>query len=332
MPELRQDPVTKNWVVIAKERAKRPDDFIRKRSVAEPHVCPFDYGNESMTPPEVLAFRPENTLPNSPGWSVRVVPNKFPAFTPENGSETTMNNFYRLRKAYGAHEVVIHGPEHNLSLATYPNEQVAEVLRAYILRLRHHEEQPYGNYVQILINHGKEAGASLEHSHSQIFVTPIIPEVVRNELVGSASYYNENRRCVFCDMIEQERIISERLIDRTENYIVFSPFAAKLPFETWILPMHHQARFELLTDDNRYKLASIFKKTLQRFYIGLNDPPYNMYLHTSPRGYDKPESYHWHISIIPKLTIAAGFELSTGMWINITSPESSAAFLRNALD
>ncbi|MBE0447551.1 MAG: galactose-1-phosphate uridylyltransferase [Actinobacteria bacterium] len=326
MPELRQDQVTGWWVVVAKERAKRPDDFIR-RGRAAPPTCPFEYGHESMTPPETLAFRPDNSAANTPGWIVRVVPNKFPAFTPENHAEV-VDGLYRRRTAYGVHEVVVHGPEHDLSLATYPDEQVAEVLRAYKLRYEYHKRQPYTRYVQIIINHGKEAGASLEHSHSQLFAIPLIPELPKIQLKGAADYFYQNNRCIYCDIIASEIAEGARMIDQSEHFIAFVPYAAKLPFETWITPLQHKSQFETISDSERIDLASMLRRTLKRFYNGLDNPPYNMYLHTSPPGYDLTDAYHWHMSITPKLTIQAGFEMGTGMTINVTIPEDSAKFLR----
>lgn len=327
MPELRQDPVTNRWVVVAKERAKRPDDFIR-RGVTASTVCPFEYGHEAMTPPETLAFRLGGSGADTPGWTVRVVPNKFPAFTPEN-DKAVVSGMYRSEKAYGAHEIVIHGPSHDLSLATYPEEQVAKVLRAYKLRYEYHKNQPYGRYIQIIINHGKEAGASLEHSHSQIFAVPLVPQFPKAELEGSAAYYDLHGRCVFCDMISSEVESGVRVVDKSRHFLAFVPYAAKLPFETWILPIHHRPEFEAISDDERIDLASLMRRTLRRLYNGLDNPPYNMYIHTSPPGYEAAGTYHWHMSIAPKLTTAAGFEMGTGMTINVTIPEVAADFLRS---
>jgi UDPglucose--hexose-1-phosphate uridylyltransferase len=330
MPELRQDPVTKHWVVVAKERSRRPDDFIHKgKNQAAGGACPFDYGNEALTPPETLAFRPDDLPPNSPDWTVRVVPNKFPAFAPHNDEQIRVSGMYSSRSAYGAHEVVIHGPDHNLSLATYPVEQVKEVLRAYKYRYNYHKSQPYGRYIQIIINHGKEAGASLEHSHSQIFAIPLIPELPKEQLRGAADYYADKGRCVYCDMIAAEIETGSRMIEKTANFAVFVPYAAILPFETWILPITHRPQFEEISEAEYSDLAEILRRTLRRFYYGFEDPPFNMYIHTSPPGYTKLESYHWHMSIIPKFTRIAGFELSTAMWIDVTIPEDAAQFLRS---
>jgi len=329
MPELRQDPVTKRWVVVAKERAKRPDDFIQKGGGGSPSVCPFEYGNELMTPPETLAFRPDGMPADSPGWLVRVVPNKFPAFTAEDHHDV-IHGLYRSRKAYGSHEVVIHGPDHDLHLATYPVGQMMDVLEAFKMRYNYHKSKPYGKYIQIITNHGKEAGASLEHSHSQIFAMSLIPELPKAELKGAADYFDENKRCVYCDIIASEIEQGSRLIEISEKFIVFVPYAARLPFETWVMPIHHRARFEEVTDDEKAELASVYRRALRRFHNGLGNPPYNMYLHTSPPELEKTGAYHWHMSIIPKLTIPAGFEFGTSMTINVTIPEDSAAFLRNA--
>ncbi len=330
MPELRKDPIHGRWVIISTERGRRPSDFTPEDRKPSGGFCPLCEGNEDKTPPEIVAFRNNGTPPNTPGWSLRVVPNKFAAFTPENFEETS-DGLFKSRKAYGAHEVVIHGPDHNLNLATYPVAQTVEVLKAYKMRYNFHKSQPYGKYIQIIINHGKEAGASLEHSHSQIFAMPLIPQLPKSQLEGAADYYARTGRCVYCDMIESEIDNGTRFIDRTENFIVFVPYAAKLPFETWILPVHHRPRFEAITDSERDELADVFRQTLRRFYNGLSNPPLNMYLHTSPPGYEGVESYHWHMTIIPKLTIAAGFELGTNMWINVTIPEQAAEFLRNVM-
>ncbi|HEY3374231.1 MAG TPA: galactose-1-phosphate uridylyltransferase [Candidatus Aquicultor sp.] len=328
MPELRQDPVTKRWTVIATERAKRPDDFAKRPSGKAPVICPFEYGNEAMTPPEVLAFRPTGIVADSPGWTVRVVPNKFPAFSFGHLSET-VDGLYRSMVAQGAHEVIIHGPNHVLSLATYPESQTVEVIRAYKMRYQYYKKQEFIRYVQIIINHGEAAGASLEHSHSQLFALPVVPPKPHAELIGSADYHNSHSRCIYCDIIASEIDKKIRVVEQTDNFIALVPYAASLPFETWVTPVDHRATFETLSDDEQNEFAALLRRTLRRFFFGLDDPPYNAFLHTSPPGYLSLASYHWHMVIIPRLTLAAGFELGTDMCINITIPEQSAQFLKD---
>jgi UDPglucose--hexose-1-phosphate uridylyltransferase len=329
MPELRQDPITQRWVVIAKARAKRPDDFReRPKTAGTATACPFEYGNESMTPPETMAIRPSDTTPDTPGWLVRVVPNKFPAFSTRIDGRTT-GGLYVSRSAFGAHEVVIHGPDHGLTMATYPEKHVALVLKTYRQRYEYHMKQPYAGYVQIIINHGEESGASLEHSHSQIFVIPVLPEKPRALLDGASRYFDIHARCVFCDIISAELTFARRVVDESAHFLAFEPFAAQLPFETWMLPKEHKPRFEALNDNEIEDLAKIFRRTVRRFLNGLGDPPYNMYLFTAPPRYERPETMHWFMSITPKLTTPAGFEMGTGMTINSTVPEECAEFLRN---
>ena len=348
MPELRREPVTGRWVVIATERAKRPESFTQKqKKPSKPEAnCPFCYGNEAMTPPEILAFRPEGTKPNGPGWKVRVVPNKFPAFTMKNEPEiraSTTNivsdgeqvngqegpGIYSHKPALGIHEVIVSSPDHFKSLALLTGDETRLVIEAYCSRLSDIKVDPRIQYVLIIVNHGREAGASLEHPHSQIFGTPMIPPVVAEEISCTSSYFYKKGRCMFCDILAEERKSGERVISESEYFLSFSPYAARQPFETWIAPKKHLANFELISPKEKKDLAFILKDTLLRIYEGLNDPPYNFYLHTSPSKVDTNKFYHWHIEISPKLSIQAGFEMGSGIMINVASPDESAKFLRN---
>jgi len=335
--ELRQDPVTGRWVVIATERAKRPESFSQRHEklVRTKAICPFCYGSEDMTPPEVLAFRPESGKPNTSGWKVRVVPNKFPAFTMGNKSEVSMLGMqenlgiYLRMQGLGVHEVIVNSPDHFKSLALLTEDEVGLVIDAYRSRLLDIKNNPGVEYVLIIVNHGKEAGASIEHSHSQLFGTPIIPPLITEELNGSRSYFHEKGRCVFCDILSEELGLNERIILESENFLVFSPYAARQPFETWIIPKRHSANFESISSIEKKDFAFVLKNTLLKIYDGLNDSPYNFYLHTSPYKVDTGKFYHWHLEIFPKLSIQAGFEMGSGTMINVAFPEESAKFLRN---
>src|SRR2546428_3628291 len=205
MPELRKDPVVGRWVIISTERGRRPSDFNGSGPPStNPKICPFDVGNEDKTPPEVLAYREPGTAPNAPGWTVRVVPNKFPALQIEGGLDRRGEGLYDRMNGVGAHEVIIEGPDHATELADLPAEHIAQVLQAYRERILDLSKDTRLRYVLIFKNHGQQAGATLEHTHSQLIATPIIPRVLQEELEGARRYYELKERCVFCDIVHQE--------------------------------------------------------------------------------------------------------------------------------
>lgn len=330
MPELRRDPVTGSWVVIATERAKRPHDFARHhRAAAGDQKCPFCEGHEAMTPPEVYAFRPEGSAPDTPGWSVRVVPNLYPAFGPAQGDlAPCADGLYETLNGLGGHEVIVTSPRHSDDIPSLPLQQVALMARAYVDRYLAHKENPVVQYVHIILNYGREAGASREHPHSQLFAIPIVPELVERELVGAARYHAEHGRCVFCDILERELSSGERMVYENDRFAVFAPYASRMPFEMWLMPKAHAPRFETLSGVDLEAFAGALRQAVGRLTVGLNDPPFNYWIHTSPTRRDVDDSYHWHLEIMPKLAIAAGFELGTGIMINTALPETAARFLR----
>lgn len=328
MPELRSNPLTKKWVVIATERAKRPDSYVCVRREEEPgKLCPFCLGNEGMTPPETFAYREANSLPDGPGWQVRVVPNKFPAFIRGNNFDLKQGPLYSTASAIGEQEVIIHAPDHVNDLGTLPEEQVTLVLEAYKERYCALCVNKNIKYILFVVNHGKEAGASIAHPHSQLFAIPLTPEVVENEIKNSYEFYKENGECSLCSMIKEELKKKERMVVETEKFVSFVPFAATVPFEVLLAPKNHKAQFELYSKEEIKELAYILKKTLNLLYKKLNDPPFNYYLHTSPCC-QNISFYHWHFEILPKLTTMAGFEMGTGIIINPVLPEEAARFLR----
>ncbi|MHB0977000.1 MAG: galactose-1-phosphate uridylyltransferase [Candidatus Aquicultorales bacterium] len=326
MPELRRDPITGNWVVIATERAKRPDQFQGPSKTAA--KCAFCYGNENMTPPETLAIGRNGEGPDSSGWQVRVVPNKYPVFASGDLVVHPDGGLYESAFSAGGHEVIIHSPDHTKSLANLPLDQVALVIKAYKERYLYFQTRPEVDFVEIIVNHGKNAGASLEHSHSQLFAMPLIPPAVEEQLAGSEAYRAEHGRCIYCDLIESERREGKRLVADEDGFFAFAPFAARLPFETWILPSDHLPFFERIDDGRAKALAGVLQKILRRFDEVLGNPSYNLFLHTTPCK-SEDEGYHWHIEVIPKLTTIAGFEFGTGMMINVVTPEQAASYLRD---
>lgn len=328
MPQLRKDPVLGRWVIIATERGKRPTDFATEPEERKGGFCPFDEGNEDKTPPEVLAYRASGTAPNSPGWKVRVVPNKFPALSIEGELDRAGEGMYDKMNGVGAHEVVIETPEHDRRFSDLPADHIALVIKAIQERMLDLQGDHRFRYIQVFRNSGNAAGASLEHPHSQLIALPILPKRLKEELTGSKKYYNYKERCVFCDIVAQEAWTRSRVVCENDDFMTIAPFAGRFPFETWILPKSHFPSFEVMDADVRKRFAAVLKETLTRINIALSYPPYNFIVHSSPSGERDLSYYHWHVEIMPKLTKVAGFEWGSGFYINPTPPEEAACYLR----
>jgi len=332
MPELRQNPATKEWVIIATERAKRPEEFAPPR--AEPKAeainhCPFCEGNEAETPPEILAYRTYGTKPNTPGWWIRIIPNKFPALIPQgNIRRSKQEEFFRYMDGVGEHEVIIESPRHNETLALMEQKQVEEIFLSYRERFITLSQDPRFEMVMLFKNHGVSAGTSVIHPHSQVIATPITPMHVRHRLEEAMRYFDDNGECVFCAMIQKELAFKERIIFDTDNFVAFVPFAASSPFETWVLPKKHDSSFEAITPERVKELGYMMKMTLLSIHKSLQGPDYNYVIRTSPSHEKDVEYYHWHIQVIPRVSSVAGFELGSGIFINSVIPEDAAHFLR----
>ncbi len=329
MPQLRKDPVLGRWVIISTERGKRPTDFAHEKEVRKNGFCPFDEGNEDKTPPEVLAYRAPGTAKDSPGWQVRVVPNKFPALSIEGDLDRAGEGMYDKMNGVGAHEVVIETTQHEADFADLSQEHIALVTKAIQERMIDLQGDRRFRYIQVFRNRGSAAGASLEHPHTQLIALPILPKRLIEELAGSKKYYGYKERCVFCDIVAQEVWTKSRVVCENDRFIAIVPFAARFPFEVWILPRTHQPVFETMDDSARTAYAGVLKETLQRINRALDDPPYNLILHTSPSGEVDTKHYHWHVEIMPTLTKVAGFEWGSGFYINPTPPEEAAKYLRD---
>ncbi len=330
MPELRKDPIVNRWVIISTERGKRPNDFPSPPKKNKKGSCPFCLGNEEMTPAEVFALRPESSLANSPGWSVRVVPNKFPALKPAEGTVgRAEEGLFDKMDGIGAHEVVIESPDHDTELEFLSGADIENCLLAFRQRFLELKKDRRFKYILIFKNHGEAAGASLEHSHCQLIALPIVPELVSEEISGSRRHFKNTERCIYCDLIGQERKDGTRVVSENERFITLCPFASRFPFEMWVLPKTHASRFEETGQELYSDLAGLLKETLLRMRGALGGPPYNFFLHTSPLNRKHSGYYHWHIEIMPKLTRLAGFEQGTGFYINPTLPEEAAETLRN---
>jgi len=329
MPEMRKDPVIGRWVIVAKSRANRPHDFeaapSRRKGKA---FCPFCVGNESHTPEEVYAVREHSSVADTPGWSLRVVPNKFPALQVEGQLDSRGDGIYDLMRGIGAHEVIIESPRHVLNSTDLNRKEMANVYWAYRERLCDLKCDSRLSYGMIFKNVGVAAGASLEHAHSQLIATSLVPVVVADEMEGAKRHFNARGRCIYCDMIRQELQIGSRIVYDGPDYIAFCPFASRMPFETWILPKHHWSHYEEIDRPATESLAVVAHSVLSKVETVLDRSAYNYMIHTAPFKQPTLGYYHWHIEIVPRITNVAGFEWGTGFYINPVPPEEAASFLR----
>jgi UDPglucose--hexose-1-phosphate uridylyltransferase len=324
MPELRKDPVTSRWVIISTERGKRPSDFGTEPEREHVGFCPFCPGNEGKTPPEVLAYRPDGG-----GWNLRVVPNKFPALQIEGNLNRQGDGMYDKMNGIGAHEVIIETPDHAATWASLSERALEDVLWAFHDRVLDLKRDQRFRYILVFKNAGRAAGASLEHPHSQLIATPIIPKRVREELDGAKEYYDYKERCVFCDIVRQELSQGTRVIGENDDFVAIAPYASRFPFETWILPKAHDPFFEDAQKHEYVNLSKLLRDFFLRVERVLMNPPYNLILHSSPLRETDGRFYHWHIEVMPKLTHVAGFEWGSGFYINPTPPEDAARYLRD---
>jgi UDPglucose--hexose-1-phosphate uridylyltransferase len=328
MSELRLDLATDEWVIIATERARRPHDFrVRESAQAETpqESCSFCPGHESLTPPELYRE------PRSGGWSVRVIPNKFPALSPEAGGTAATAgpiSIFPRRAGIGHHEVIIETPEHRARFSTLSSEAIVAVLRAYRARYQALRHDPNVRAVIIFKNCGEAAGTSISHPHSQLVATPIVPLTIQTKYDVSRRYWDVNQRCLYCDLFETELGQKERVLFETGRFGVFQPFASRLPFETWIMPKRHSPSFCNLNDGELDELAEVLRATFRLLTRGLGEFPYNYVIHSAPVGEEDRRFYLWHLEILPRLTTIAGFEMGSQIFINTASPEATAAFLR----
>lgn len=327
MPQLRKDPVTGRWVIISTTRSRRPSDFTQTRGLPKSNGrCPFCRGHEADTPPEILSYRESG----NGHWNLRVVPNKFPALRVEGMLDREGEGLYDRMTGVGAHEVIIESPEHKVSLADLPEKRVEDLFWAFRDRILDLKRDSRLRYVLLFKNHGEAAGASLEHSHSQIIALPVVPIQVQEEIDGGRRYYSFKERCVFCDIVRQESNDGARVILETDEVLVISPYAPRFPFETWVLPRAHNSHFETAHPSLIQNVAWAMRAIIRKIEKVLEQPAYNFLIHTAPIHAAPLDHYHWHLEIIPRLTRVAGFEWGAGFYINPTPPEESAQFLRDA--
>jgi UDPglucose--hexose-1-phosphate uridylyltransferase len=331
MPELRKDPVVDRWTVIATERASRPVDY--KPDRGQPRgsaTCPFCPGNEDRTPGAILSWSADRQ-PLAAGhkdWELRVVPNKYPALMIEGSLDRTGEGLYDRMNGIGAHEVIIETRRHDPRLDQLAIGDATRVLHAIRERMLDLARDSRFRYVMAFKNHGVAAGATQPHPHSQLIALPFVPVAIAEELEGAARHFEHKERCIYCDIVRQELHDGRRVIHQNADAVVLAPFASRFPFETWVVPRAHAARFEHAQPASLTGIAEALARALGKLGAALEDPPYNFMLHTAPLGDGPTPHYHWHIEIVPTLTKVAGFELGSGCSINPTPPEDAAAFLR----
>jgi len=327
MSELRLNLITREWVVIATERALRPDAFGRKIPNHIPEAydenCPFCPGHEDQTPGAIMHH------PCDGEWRIRVVPNKFSAFSMDVKKSRKNEGRSHSMGGYGRHEVVIESPEHNRYIAHMSQDEVTDLIRIYRSRFQAMYDDPDIEHVIIFKNHGESAGTSLLHPHSQIIGTPVTPMQVRDRLDAGLRYFDDTGECLMCASLADELAFGKRIILDTEHFVTFIPYAALSPFHIWIFPKRHSACFGNINDEEMTDLAAHLKGVLARLFIGLDNPSFNFVIRSEQPSAAGAEYFHWYISLVPRIGRPAGFELGSGMYINTSIPEDSAVFLRN---
>ena len=337
MSEVRRDILTDTWVIVLTESTEIPMDHRTLRK--PPAVCPFDAGHESQTPPEIFALRSDHTLPNQPGWQVRVVPNKNPVLRIEGKLNREGVGIHDKVSGIGANEVIIETPEHITNLHSLGAQQISLVFKTYQARILDLYQDKRFRYVLVFKDYGALAGAStIEHSHSQLIALPATPQQIKSELAGAKAYFEYKERCIFCDIIANELEDQSRVVLETSHFVVLAPYASRFPFELLIFPKRHTYSFEIVTPDEIANIGEVLQRIMKALYDILSDPPYNYILHTSPnrlpqRGYwlTIQDDFHWHLEIIPRVKRTDGFEWGSGFFINPVPPETVALKLKEKL-
>jgi UDPglucose--hexose-1-phosphate uridylyltransferase len=327
--QMRYNPVSGDWVIYATARRARPDEMQPRAASGPPAArsepsCPFCPGNEHLLPGILLELGND-----AGGWKVRVVPNRYPALTPEgNGTEPT-EGVYRVMQGTGRHEVIIESQDHDRPLGALSPAEAAFVIEAYHRRYRDLAASPGIRSVFVFRNHGVKAGTSLQHPHSQIIATGLLTQAMRTRRRQALAHLKTSGGCLFCRISNDEAQAGRRVLFQSEHFVSFVPYAAETPCEVWIVPRTHRADFGDISEAEKTALAEVLQSVLARLREKLNDPDYNFVIHSVPFA-DAIEApaLHWHVQIQPRLTTPAGFEMGSGIRINPSLPEADAAFLR----
>ncbi len=333
MTHLRRDPIRGHWTVIAPDRSRRPDEFVVRVSESDNgEPCPFCPGNEAMTPPEIASVRPDASAPNTPGWQVRVVPNRYPALSLADAPDTSLvhdaGELFRAHPALGVQEIVVATPEHHRHGADLGADHWDTVLAACQDRMDQLARDPRIKQVVLFVNHGARAGASRHHAHLQIMALPLPSSAAGRELLNARSYRQRHDRCLFCEVLSRELADGRRVVRADDVAVTHAPWASRVPFELSLTPRAHHASFLKVPPAERRRVAAHLRQILRGLRRLFGDLPYNWVLHTVPTQETDPQVYHWHLDVLPRLGQQGGYEWGTGGFINPVAPEEAAAALR----
>lgn len=331
MPELRRDLVRDNWVVIVTNQALKAADFPINRNCVtadfDSDNCPFCEGHESHTTEEIAAVRLQGTLPDTPGWLVRSVPNKFAAFRLEGDLNLHTHGIQQCYNGLGHHEVIVETPWHNEEIHHRSQEHIE--LFFQLLRDRYIElaSDHRIKYIQIYKNRGLFAGASQQHSHSQILAYPIVPNGNR----GIPQFYRETGHCLLCETIKEEKALGERVVMETDAFLVICPYASRFSYESWIIPKVHQGHFGDIGDEEIRQLSSTLRQHVAAMMNALDQPSYNFVINSAPVNSPGEEGYHWYMEIMPRLLVVNAVEIASGFYMNPVAPEESVRILQESM-
>lgn len=326
MSQLRKDPFGPTWVIFSPELGLETSDFSSvSRDFDSSILAP---GNEIFLDKEIFALRPNNSKINQPNWTIRVIENP-DALLEARELKMHSNQMFSYANNSGYQEIIVEHPNPKMSIEDMPLDHLVDILKVYRDRMEKLSAKPGIRHIQLTRNVGKEAGSRYDHPHAQILAVGVRNRWLSEEMNAAKTYYKEHQSCLFCDVLETELSAKERLISANENFVAISPYAAKTPFETWILPKRHDSNFSSIKSTSLKDLASLLKDVIRAINGSLNYPPYNLMLHTLPiKGENR---YHWHIELLPRLTKRSGFDWSSGFYVNPTPPEDATKILKEAL-
>ncbi|MFA5139456.1 MAG: DUF4931 domain-containing protein [Elusimicrobiota bacterium] len=324
MPELRQNLATKEWVIFSTERPQQPASLrvpVQAPPARDRSACPFCPGHETMTGPASLAIGDE------PRWRVRCIPNKTPVLVPNAPKVGEAHKLYRALPGEGIHEIIVDSPDHDAELGSMPESQARDLFSAYQKRFQEALNNPRIAFTMIFKNHGPASGTSIEHPHSQLVGSGVVPHGIRHRMDEAMKYYESTGSCVFCRMIEAEMKDKARVVEENDHFVAFVLYAALSPFHLWILPKRHMASFNETNENELASLARIVQRVIRRLKAGLGGISYNYVIQSTPLDRGTTECFHWYMSLVVRCSKVSGFELGSGFYTNPVLPEESAKFL-----
>lgn len=329
MSQLRRDPADHSWTIFLDDLDYGPSSYeICGTNIRNNDICPLCHGQEAQTTPEIMALRPKGGEKNKGGWTIRVVPNMYPALRIEGELIKRGDGPYDSISGIGAHELIIESPVHNEGLGDFSRQHISELIRVFLSRYQDLRRDSRFKYISIFKNYGQNAGATLEHSHTQLIALPVVPKKITQMMDIKRNYFQRKDRCLFCDIVMEEKQFKNRLILEDESFLAFVPFAVRAPFGIMILPKKHQHNFSQMDEKEIWDLSGLLRILLRKMDDLLNYPPYNLILNNAPLSPDGQDFFHWHIDILPRIVNYSGFDWLSGFHTNTTTPEKAARFYR----